>query len=163
MENSFLFQLGAWNWFILAAILGVLEVLMPGLLLMWYSAAAVLVGAVALGVDLAWQWQLGLYALLGMALLFLSSKLTTPQQQTNSQHLNRRAAGYIGRVFTLTTATSNGHGKLKVGDSLWSVRLLEGELPAGAAVLVTDMEGATLIGKPAADKPATNKASHSPS
>ena len=42
MENSFFFSLGAWNWFILAAILGVFEVTLPGFLLIWFGLAALL-------------------------------------------------------------------------------------------------------------------------
>ena len=38
--------LGAWNWMILAAILFVLELLAPGIFLMWFGAAAAVTGLI---------------------------------------------------------------------------------------------------------------------
>ena len=42
---SALFTLGPWNWMILAAILFVLEVMSPGIFLMWFGMAAAVTGA----------------------------------------------------------------------------------------------------------------------
>jgi membrane protein implicated in regulation of membrane protease activity len=51
-------SLGAWNWFILAAVLFVLEVLAPGMFMLWLGLAAIVIGIVSAVVMLAWQWQL---------------------------------------------------------------------------------------------------------
>lgn len=151
MENSFFFQLGAWNWFILAALFAVLETIAPGYMLMWYGVAALLVGALAQFFDLSWQWQLALYALIGIALLLASVRLAGARLGDSDRPLlNRRGASHVGRTYVLSVAARNGRGKLRVEDGEWSVRLEPGgDLPAGALVLVTGVDGNTLIGKAA--------------
>src|SRR6478672_4334926 len=55
---SGLFTLGPWTWMILAAILFALEVMSPGIFLMWFGMAAGVTGLLAFGFDISWQWQL---------------------------------------------------------------------------------------------------------
>ena len=55
---SSLFTLGPWTWMIIAAILFALEVLSPGIFLMWFGMAAAVTGAIAFAFDVSWQWQL---------------------------------------------------------------------------------------------------------
>ena len=49
-----------WAWLIAAAVLGIAELLMPGLFLIWLSAAAAMTGFAALlfGMPLAFQFAL---------------------------------------------------------------------------------------------------------
>ena len=44
---SALFTLGPWTWMIIAAILFALEVMSPGIFLMWFGMAAAVTGAIA--------------------------------------------------------------------------------------------------------------------
>ena len=54
-----------WAWFVLAAMLGIAEVLLPGFVFLGFSAGAVATGIlVALGLDLGLGGTLLLYALL---------------------------------------------------------------------------------------------------
>jgi membrane protein implicated in regulation of membrane protease activity len=151
MENSFFVGLGAWNWFIVAAAFAILEVLLPGYMLMWYAVAAVLVGGLALVLDLAWQYQLALYAVIGIALLFAAIRIAGSRTGTSDRPLlNRRGASHIGQTYALSVEARDGRGKLRVEDGEWSVRLEDGgNLPTGARVLVTGIDGNTLIGKAA--------------
>lgn len=56
--------------------------------------------------------------------------------------LNQRAAQSIGRVYVLEEAIVAGRGKVRIGDTLWSV---EGrETPAGTPVKVTAVNGTVL-------------------
>ena len=64
--SSLFVSLGAWNWLILAGLFLVLELLAPGIFLIWFGIAAGIVGALALLFDMAWQWQLMLFALLSL-------------------------------------------------------------------------------------------------
>jgi membrane protein implicated in regulation of membrane protease activity len=43
--TEFLWSLGAWNWFIVAVALFVLETVVPGVHFIWFGLAAVIVGA----------------------------------------------------------------------------------------------------------------------
>src|SRR4029078_3813803 len=50
--------LGAWNWMIRGALLFVLEVMSPGIFLMWFGVPAAATALIVFRYDLAWQWQL---------------------------------------------------------------------------------------------------------
>ncbi|MCF6198448.1 MAG: NfeD family protein [Hyphomicrobiaceae bacterium] len=149
MENSYFVSLGAWNWFILAAILGVLELTLPGFLLIWFGVAALLIGALALAINMVWQLQLVLFALIGIGLLMASKRFAGSKSgKTDRPLLNKRAHTHLGKVYQLVTPTSHGRGSIKVGDSIWQVQL-EGDedLEKGAGVLITDVAGTRLIGR----------------
>ena len=45
---DFLLGLGAWNWFIVAAVMGLLETIIPGVHFMWFGMAAVAMGGIVL-------------------------------------------------------------------------------------------------------------------
>ena len=51
-------SLGSWSWFILAALLFLIEVLSPGMFMLWLGLAAILVGVISSFVDWSWQPQL---------------------------------------------------------------------------------------------------------
>ncbi|MBE2187453.1 MAG: NfeD family protein, partial [Rhodothermales bacterium] len=56
--------------------------------------------------------------------------------------LNRRAEGFIGRVFVLDEPILAGVGRVRIDDSVWRI---EGpDTAAGQAVKVVAVDGATL-------------------
>jgi membrane protein implicated in regulation of membrane protease activity len=131
-------------WWIAALVLISAEILLPGFFLLWFGIAAA-----GVAILLMLMPDLGLLSqvLVFVVLAFVSclgywrvarKSLQTPAVPT----LNRRAEQLIGQHYVLDRAIENGRGKAKVGDSLW---LVEGpDLPAGARVTVTGVEGATL-------------------
>ncbi len=149
MQHSFFFSLGLWNWFIIAAIFGVLEMALPGYLMIWYGLAALFVGVLALVVEISWQMQLVLYALIGMGLLAGSLRFAGSRTgKSDRPLLNKRGKTHIGHVYELLEDTINSRGSVKVGDSIWSVQLEDNaDLGKGKAVLITDVIGTRLIGK----------------
>jgi membrane protein implicated in regulation of membrane protease activity len=151
MEKSIFFQLGLWNWFIIAAVFGLLEVILPGYFMIWYGLAAVFVGVLALMVDISWQMQLVLYAVIGMSLLIASIRFAGSRTgESDRPMLNKRGKSHIGKTYQLLDATRNGRGSVKVGDSIWAVQLEnKADLDKGAGVLITDVIGTRLIGKAA--------------
>jgi membrane protein implicated in regulation of membrane protease activity len=54
MLDWFVF-LGHWNWFIAAVVFLLIEVLAPGIFMLWLGLSALLVGIVSAAV--AWPWQ----------------------------------------------------------------------------------------------------------
>ncbi|MCP4935225.1 MAG: NfeD family protein [bacterium] len=149
MENSFFFSLGIWNWFILAGILGVMEVIAPGYFLIWYGLAALSVGGLALAIDISWQMQLIMYAVIGMGLLIASLRFAGSRAgESDRPMLNKRAKSYLGKTYELLDDTSNGRGSVRVGDSIWSVQIENGaNLAKGKGVLITDVNGNKLVGR----------------
>ncbi len=139
--EPFITHLEFWHWLTFALILIILEMLSPGVFLMWLGIAAGIVGLVMLAQpDLSWQIQMTLFALLSIAsIIFWRWAQTRFKAEPDNLHLNRRAEQYIGRTFNLVEPIVNGVGKIKVDDSTWKVH---GEdAPVGTQVEVTGVEG----------------------
>lgn len=137
-------QLTYWHWFILAAILIILEMFAPGAFLLWIGIAAGVVGAVLYFVPaMTWEYQFILFSLaaVGSIVAWRSYRAKHPVT-TDEPTLNRRGAQYVGRVFTLDAPIVNGVGKIRVDDSTWKI---EGaDCPAGTKVKVTGIENTVL-------------------
>jgi membrane protein implicated in regulation of membrane protease activity len=142
--SSVFFDLGAWNWLILAALFFALELAAPGIFFVWFGIAAAVVGGVALVFDLSWQWQLVMFGILSVIAVIAARKLLRADDDAAERPLlNRRAQQHVGKSFVVAEAIANGHGKIRIGDSLWRV---EGpDTAEGARVKVTSADGATLI------------------
>jgi inner membrane protein len=140
---QWILQLGTWNWFILAALLFLLEVLAPGMFMMWLGLSAIVVGVISTAV--AWSWQLQLIAFAAFAIAsvpawrYFARKVEKP---ADSPFLNRRAEGYIGRVFTLDKPIVDGFGTVRIDDTIW--RVSGPDCPAGSRVKIASSEGANL-------------------
>ena len=137
-------SLGAWNWFILAALLFLLEVLAPGMFMMWLGLAAILVGIISTAI--VWSWQLQLIAFAVFAIVsvpawrYFARKVEKP---ADSPFLNRRTEGYVGRVFTLDKPIVDGIGTVRIDDTIWRVR--GPDCPAGSRVKVARADGANSL------------------
>src|SRR5271168_4837424 len=95
-------SLGIWDWFIAGGLLLILEVLAPGVFMLWLGLAALLVGAISLVVDWPWQAQFVAFAVFAVAAIPIWRRLAkSVGAPTDQPFLNRRTDGYLGRVFTL--------------------------------------------------------------
>lgn len=111
-----------WQWWIFAVILLILEVLLPGTVFLWMAVAAAVIGVLvflmpSLSIPLAWT----LFALLSVSSLLAWLSMRKKRLLEPPSNLNKRGQEYVGRVFTLTEPIVNGRGKLKIGDTLWTV------------------------------------------
>ncbi len=142
--QSFFAGLGAWNWLIGAAVLFILEIVVPGFFLLFFALAAAIVGILALSFDMPWQAELVIFGALSYVGVFFARKFWAPdRQQSERPLLNRRAQQYVGRQYVLEEPIVNGRGKICVGDSLW--RVAGPDLPKGERVKVTGSDGAILL------------------
>jgi membrane protein implicated in regulation of membrane protease activity len=141
---AWIVSLGSWNWFILAALLFLVEVLAPGMFMMWLGLSAILVGIISSAVVWSWQAQLIAFAVVAIASVpawrYFARKVERP---TGSPFLNRRADGYVGRVFTLDKPIVDGFGTVRIDDSVW--RVSGPDCPAGSRVKVARADGANLL------------------
>lgn len=142
--STLLSGLGAWNWFILAVLLFILETMIPGVHFLWFGLAAVIVGFLGLAIGFAWQWQVLAFGLISVLAVFWVRKYARPDVAISDQpDLNVRGQQYIGRSLVVEQAIQNGRGKARVGDSIWAV---EGpDAPAGSRVTVTGARGTVLV------------------
>jgi membrane protein implicated in regulation of membrane protease activity len=141
--SHLLTTLGTWNWLIAALLLMALELIAPGVFLFWLGLAALIVGVVSFGVAWSWQVQLVTFAVLAIAAVPLWRRFAQ-RASAPSDHafLNRRADALVGRVFTLDKPIVDGHGTVRVGDTVW--RIDGPDTPAGSRVRVTATDGAKL-------------------
>ena len=141
---SWIVSLGSWNWFILAALFLLLEVLAPGTFMLWLGFSAILVGALSLAVVWSWQTQVIAFAVFAVAAIpiwrYFARKVEKP---VDRPFLNRRIEGYVGREFTLDKPIVGGVGTIHIDDTVW--RIKGPDCPAGSRVRVARAEGADLL------------------
>lgn len=134
-----------YGWWLIALVLIGAEIIAPGFFMLWIGIAAAAMGVVVLVLpDLSFAVEVVLFVLLSLASCYLYWKFIRHVRDTLTDQplLNRRAEQYVGRKYILDSAIVNGHGKARVGDSLWMV---EGpELPAGSPIEVVSVDGTTL-------------------
>ncbi|MBS1182570.1 MAG: ybbJ [Proteobacteria bacterium] len=66
--------LGPWSWLLLALLLAGIEVVVPGTFFIWFGAAALVVGLLALAVTLSWQVESVLFVLLSAAAVLIGRR-----------------------------------------------------------------------------------------
>lgn len=140
MIERIVLELGPWNWMVLGFALLALEIVVPGIFLMWIGLAALAVGALSLMLWDAgfWTWQVQTIVFLAaaLALAYAGNRLMGGGREKESDEplLNRRAAQLVGRTATLAEPIVNGQGRVKIGDTTW--RISGPDLPAGTVVRV---------------------------
>ncbi|WP_173932432.1 NfeD family protein [Chelativorans sp. Marseille-P2723] len=146
-------ELGPWNWMLLGFVLLALEILIPGVFLLWIGIAAILTGALSLQLwALAlWSWQVQVLVFLGLSLAsaYVGMRVMDARREheTDEPLLNRRAEQLAGRTATLDEPITHGHGRIKIGDTFW--RVTGPDLPAGSRVRVVAAKGSRLQVEPA--------------
>ncbi len=136
-----------WWWLLVAALLGILELLIPGILLMWMAGAAALTGLAVLALGLSFPASLIVFALFSIAAVLIGKR----QYARNPVHssdpmLNDRTARLIGESVTVVDPITDGLGRVRVGDSVWTAR--GPDAPAGTRLRVTGCQGTDLIVAP---------------
>jgi len=136
-------SLGVWAWFVAGGLLLVLEVLAPGVFMLWLGLAALLVGVISLFVDWPWQAQFVAFAAFAVAAIPLWRRLALKvEAATDQPFLNRRNEAFVGRIFTLEKPIVDGTGTLGIDDTVW--RITGADVPAGSRVKVTRVDGTAL-------------------
>lgn len=143
LESLFL-RYGAWSWWLLGLLLLGLEIVMPGFVLVWFGAAAILVGVLALALDWSVRALAIVWAILSIVLLIGGRRFMKRSEiESEDPLLNDRAGRLVGRSFTLAEPLGENGGRLTIDDSSWRVR--GPLLPAGTRVVVRAVEGTVLV------------------
>lgn len=132
-----------WQWWVLAGVLLIVEVLAPGTFFLWLAVSAAAVGLLVwlvptTSIEAAWS----IFAVLGVISVVMVLKFRKRPKEDAANKLNKRGQEYVGRLFELTEPIHNGKGKLKIGDTLWTV--YGPDLAAGARVKVIAVDGGDL-------------------
>jgi membrane protein implicated in regulation of membrane protease activity len=136
-----------WIWMLAAIFLGIAELIVPGVFLIWLAAAAAATGLLTLAFGIALPFQFAVFALLAIASVYLGRRWYVANPMPSADpHLNDRAARLVGRTVVVVAAIENGEGRVRVGDSVWSCR--GPDCAEGSRVRITGADGSCLRVEP---------------
>jgi membrane protein implicated in regulation of membrane protease activity len=129
-----------WLWTIGGIILLILEMVAPGVFLLFVGAAAIATGIFTLLFDLGLPAQLGLFVIYSLLAVMAGRRFYANADVDSSDPLlNDRAARLVGRIVTVVEAVDDHSGRVRVGDGDWSAR--GGPAQPGDKVRVTGIDG----------------------
>lgn len=136
-----------WVWLTLGLLLAALEMLVPGVYLIWLAAAALVTGVLAFAFDISPAIQVVDFVFLSLIAAFSAKRFLRDKPIESSDPLmNRRGARMVGETALVTAAIEHGSGRVKVGDSEWIAR--GAEAAAGERVRIIGTDGSTLLVEP---------------
>ncbi len=145
-------QYGGWAWIVLGLVLLGLELLVPGVFMVWLGGAAILTGLTVLQIGIAWPVQWGLFGLLSLALVggwvAFARRREGREAPSGDPLLNQRTARFLGRETELVEAIIDGTGRVRIDDTLW--RVSGPDLPEGTQVRIVAARGGILDVEPIA-------------
>ncbi|MEX2632323.1 MAG: NfeD family protein [Tistlia sp.] len=140
-----------WGWIIAGVVIAGLEILIPGVFLLWIGLGALAVGLLlSLFPDLPVAWQSLVFAVAMLASLGLGFWL---QRRSGSPadhgFLNRETEAMVGQRYLALTAFVAGRGRITVQDSSFAA-LSDEPIAAGELVeVVAIVEGKPKVAKAA--------------
>lgn len=144
------FKLIFWHWWAVAAVLLVLEMVLPGVVFMFLAVGAFASGlAVLVLADLSLELQLTIFAIVsvGSAVILKPFLRRLAHGKAADRTLNARGVAMVGRTFVLDAPILGGQGRVKLGDGSWAVT--GPDMAAGSRVRVTGVQGTELKIEPA--------------
>ncbi|MBZ9712739.1 NfeD family protein [Deinococcus multiflagellatus] len=137
-------RVAPWHWWVLGALLLMLEVAAPGVFFVWLALAAFALGLLVFVLPLPVAVQLLLFAVLSVAAVVLGRRYMARllPDSPEAERLNQGSHRLVGQTVVVTRAIENGVGRVRVGDGEW--RVTGPDTPEGARVLIVAADGATL-------------------
>ena len=135
-------------WLIAALALGIAELAMPGVFLVFLAVAAAITGVATLALPaLPLAAQLGAFAVWSVVAVLIGRRWYREYPVAGDRLLNNRAAWMVGQTGEVETAIIDGEGRVRIGDGGWPAR--GPALAAGARVRVAAVEGGVVLVEPA--------------
>ena len=136
-----------WVWILIGLVLAALEMLVPGVYLIWLAVAALVTGVLTYGLDLALPAQVIIFVSLSLIAAFSAKRFLRDSPIISSDPLlNQRGSRLVGETGLLTMAIDGGTGRVKHGDSEWLAR--GPDMEVGTRVRITGSDGAILLVEP---------------
>ena len=133
-----------WLWLIGGVVLGIAEMALPGVYLMWIGGAAVLTGILALLLPIGFAAQFAVFSIATIAAIYLGRNMLAKNPIiSDDPKLNDRGARLVGLIVTAVEPVDSAHGRVKVGDSVWSAR--GSDAAVGDRLRVTGTDGNVLL------------------
>ena len=136
-----------WIWIALGLTLAALELLVPGVYLIWLAAAAVITGVLTFVLDLGLAVQVVNFVFLALIIAFSARRFLRDQPIIGADPLlNKRGGRMVGETAVVVQAFEGGLGRIRHGDSEWLAR--GPDVAAGARVRIIGHEGSVLLVEP---------------
>lgn len=137
-----------WYWLLAALLLLILEILVPGIFLLWIGLGAALVGLfLLLWPNAGPEWQLFALAcsicLSVGAGLFWQRKLLRREPAT----VNRGLEEYLQQTAQVSQSFNQGHGRIRIDDSSWPARC-EQPVDSGQLVKIIAIDNGLFVVQP---------------
>jgi len=149
---EFIQSMPFWYWFVLAAVLLIVEISTGTTYFLWPAAAATLVGFLDIWpLDGEWRLQLVIFGVITVLLtVFATPKVKPWLHKSRKDHLtlNERGEQKVGKRAIVEEAFAAGEGRARYGDTVWAAAGENGEnFEKGAEVEIVRVDGAKLIVK----------------
>jgi membrane protein implicated in regulation of membrane protease activity len=133
-----------WLWMIAGAVLGIAEMLVPGVFLIWIGAAALFTGVLALLLPIGAVAQFLIFAVSSVAAIYAGRRYLAANPIVSADPLlNDKSARLIGSIVTAVEPVDALQGRVKVGDGVWSAK--GADAAVGDRLRVTGADGAVLV------------------
>jgi inner membrane protein len=138
-----------WVWLTIGVLLAGLEMLVPGVYLIWLGIAAIITGVLTGLLHLSLPVQVIDFVFLSLIVAFSARRFLSDSPIHSADPLmNRRVARMVGQTAVVVQAIEHGSGRVHYGDSEW---IASGpDVAVGERVRITGADGATLLVEPIA-------------
>jgi len=137
-----------WIWAVIGLVLAALEMLVPGVYLIWLAVAALITAALTFVFDPGVPLQIVNFVFLALIIAFSARRFLRDTPLFSADPLmNKRGARLVGETAVVVQDFVGGTGRVRLGDSEWLARGVD--MNAGERVRVTGSEGAILLVAPA--------------
>lgn len=145
---DWLLSWSVWHWLILAFLLLIAEVLIPGVFLLWWGISAIFVAILTALLPISLTTAGIVFAVLASSLCLIWWFFQSKRDRIDDQktELNQRTHTLLHKQGQVVEILGKNVARAKFGDTTWRV---EGEnLQPDSTVIVIDVKGITLIVKP---------------
>lgn len=137
-----------WIWIAVGLVLALLELVVPGVYLIWLALAALATGLLVFVGDPPAAMQIVSFVFLSLIFAYSARRFLSDSPIVSSDPLlNNRLGRLMGETAVVTQAIEGGSGRVRVGDSEW---IAHGpDVASGQRVRITGHRGSQLLVEPA--------------
>ncbi|WP_246034539.1 NfeD family protein [Qipengyuania marisflavi] len=136
-----------WVWIIIGLALAALELVVPGVYLIWLAVAALVTGLLVFISDPPLAIQVISFVSLALIAAYSAKRFLRDRPIVSADPLlNNRAGRLVGETALVTKALDGGTGRVQVGDSEWMAR--GSDVAVGTRVRITGISGTALTVEP---------------
>ncbi len=142
-------ELFYWHWLLLGMVLMITEIFLPSFTILWFGLGAIVVGLVALIVDMSFNIQLFLWLFSSIVFVLLWFKYFKPRM-IDKAHVGENLTSVIGEFGQVIKVPADGsNGKVRfvtpvLGSDEWNF-MTEDLVQIGDRVYIKEVSGDTLI------------------